>query len=131
MIKGTPYNYQNGYQRQKNKSFFSKNKTPLTCLFTPNYLLIKDTLKEVRGKRGQKVFRIICKVLDKVTIGAIKTYQKFLSPLTKPCCRFYPTCSNYALIAVKRYGVLRATPSIVKRIVKCNPYCKGGYDPVI
>ncbi|MDR1702924.1 MAG: membrane protein insertion efficiency factor YidD [Sporomusaceae bacterium] len=60
----------------------------------------------------------------------IKAYRAFISPLTPPACRFYPTCSEYALLALEKYGVFRACFLIVWRILRCNPFCKGGYDPV-
>lgn len=63
-------------------------------------------------------------------IKLIRFYQKFLSPLKKPCCRFYPTCSNYALEAFSKFGFFKASFLSFKRFIKCNPFCKGGYDPV-
>ena len=58
----------------------------------------------------------------------IKFYQRRISPLKKPCCRFYPTCSQYALMAIEKYGVLRGTAKSIWRILRCNPFCKGGVD---
>ena len=58
-------------------------------------------------------------------------YQLFISPLFPPHCRFYPTCSQYALEAIKKYGIVRGGIMAIKRIAKCNPYHKGGYDPVV
>lgn len=60
----------------------------------------------------------------------IRLYQISISPLFLPSCRFYPTCSNYALEAIKKYGSLKGTWLTVKRILRCNPFCNGGYDPV-
>lgn len=60
----------------------------------------------------------------------IRIYQKWISPLKKPCCRFYPTCSQYALDAVVKYGALKGTFMAVKRVLRCNPFNYGGYDPV-
>lgn len=60
----------------------------------------------------------------------IKLYRKYVSPFKKPCCRFIPTCSTYALEAVKRYGLLRGGFMAFCRILRCNPFFKGGYDPV-
>ena len=68
--------------------------------------------------------------MKRIVLALISFYRKFISPLKKPCCRFYPTCSKYALEAVEKHGVLRGTNLAVKRIIKCNPYHKGGYDPV-
>ncbi len=64
-------------------------------------------------------------------IELIKFYQKFISPLKiKGSCRFYPTCSTYAIDALKKYGLLKGGFMAVKRILKCNPFNSGGYDPV-
>lgn len=60
----------------------------------------------------------------------VKLYRKYISPLKKPCCRFTPTCSQYAIEAFEKYGVLKGLYLSVKRILRCNPFCKGGYDPV-
>ena len=60
----------------------------------------------------------------------IRFYRKFISPLKKPCCRFTPTCSQYALDAVREFGVIFGLSLTVWRILRCNPFCKGGYDPV-
>ena len=57
-------------------------------------------------------------------------YQKFISPLKPPCCKFYPTCSQYALEAYEKYGFFKGTALSVWRILRCNPFSKGGYDPV-
>jgi putative membrane protein insertion efficiency factor len=63
-------------------------------------------------------------------IFVIRFYQVCVSPLRLPCCRFYPTCSAYALEAVQKYGALKGGYLAVKRILKCHPFHKGGYDPV-
>lgn len=57
-------------------------------------------------------------------------YQRFISPLTVPSCRFYPTCSEYALQAIKRYGPWRGLWLSLRRILKCHPFHQGGYDPI-
>jgi putative membrane protein insertion efficiency factor len=57
-------------------------------------------------------------------------YRRFISPLLPPACRFYPTCSAYALEALDRYGPLKGMFLSIKRILKCNPYHPGGYDPL-
>jgi putative membrane protein insertion efficiency factor len=63
-------------------------------------------------------------------IFIIKIYQKIISPLKKPSCRFYPTCSQYAVEAISKYGALRGSVKAIKRILKCHPFNPGGYDPV-
>ena len=65
-----------------------------------------------------------------VLIGMIRFYRSFISPLKPPCCRFTPTCSEYALQAIEKYGALKGSWLAVKRIICCNPFCKGGYDPL-
>ncbi len=65
-----------------------------------------------------------------VIIYLIKGYQRFISPFLGGNCRFYPTCSEYAIGAVKQYGFISAIPKIIYRICKCNPFHEGGYDPV-
>ncbi|ACN13782.1 conserved hypothetical protein [Desulforapulum autotrophicum HRM2] len=60
----------------------------------------------------------------------IKVYQYFISPLTGPTCRFYPTCSQYAFEAVMIHGSLKGSCLAVRRILKCHPFHPGGYDPV-
>lgn len=60
----------------------------------------------------------------------IKFYRKNISPLKKPCCRFYPSCSQYTLEALEKYGVLKGGFMAIKRILRCNPFNPGGYDPV-
>ena len=67
----------------------------------------------------------------KILISAVKFYQKWLSPLKPPSCRFVPTCSTYAIEALQKYGVWRGTFLTLKRILSCNPFCKGGYDPLV
>ena len=60
----------------------------------------------------------------------IKVYQKVISPLTPPSCRFYPTCSNYGLEAIETHGAMKGFWLAVRRISKCHPFHKGGFDPV-
>ena len=60
----------------------------------------------------------------------VRLYQRFLSPCLPKSCRFVPTCSDYAITAVERYGLLKGTALAMWRICRCNPLCRGGYDPV-
>ena len=62
--------------------------------------------------------------------GLIRVYQVTLSPLLPSSCRFYPTCSQYGYEAIGKYGFFRGGWMTVKRVARCNPFCKGGYDPV-
>ena len=68
--------------------------------------------------------------MKKLVISLIIFYRKFISPLKKPSCRFYPTCSQYTLEAVEKYGALKGSFMGIKRILKCHPFNEGGYDPV-
>ena len=68
--------------------------------------------------------------MKKLIIKLIKFYQRRISPAKKPCCRFFPTCSEYALQAVTKYGAVKGTYKSVKRLLKCHPFHKGGYDPL-
>lgn len=60
----------------------------------------------------------------------IYIYRKILSPLKRPSCRFYPTCSSYAYEAISVHGAFKGTAMAVWRILRCHPFNKGGYDPV-
>jgi putative membrane protein insertion efficiency factor len=67
----------------------------------------------------------------KVLIKLIRFYQIFLSPLKwRYHCKYIPTCSNYAIQAIEKYGVLKGSRLAAWRILRCNPFSKGGYDPV-
>ncbi len=63
-------------------------------------------------------------------LGLIKLYQKIFSPLKPPCCKYYPTCSQYAADAVKKHGVIKGSILAVWRILRCNPWSRGGIDYV-
>jgi putative membrane protein insertion efficiency factor len=65
-----------------------------------------------------------------VLIGALRAYQYLFRPLLGANCRFYPTCSDYALEAVTRHGALRGTWLAMRRVGRCHPWHAGGYDPV-
>jgi putative membrane protein insertion efficiency factor len=65
-----------------------------------------------------------------ILVALIKTYKKIISPLLPRACRFYPTCSDYAVQAIEKYGALKGGFMALKRIVKCNPWHPGGIDPV-
>lgn len=69
--------------------------------------------------------------IRKIVVFPIKLYQYLLSPFIKPCCRFYPSCSQYALHAIAHFGVMKGLWLALLRILRCNPWAKGGYDPVL
>ena len=68
--------------------------------------------------------------MKNILLGLIEFYRKWISPLKSPCCRYIPTCSEYALIAVQRYGPWRGGWLALKRILRCHPFHTGGYAPV-
>lgn len=68
--------------------------------------------------------------MKKIFLTSIKFYRKYISPLKKPCCRFIPTCSEYAIIAIEKYGAFKGGFMAIRRILRCNPFNPGGYDPV-
>ncbi len=68
--------------------------------------------------------------MKKILILLIRFYRKFISPLSPPSCRYYPTCSQYAMTAIERFGAVKGGWMAIKRICRCNPYHEGGYDPV-
>lgn len=79
-----------------------------------------------------KIFLLtsIGKFFSGLLIFLIRFYQLCISPLFPPTCRFYPTCSTYALQAIKKYGTLKGGYFAIKRILKCHPFHPGGYDPL-
>lgn len=65
-----------------------------------------------------------------VLIGMIRVYQAVISPLSGPTCKYYPSCSQYAIIAIRTHGTLRGTGMALWRILRCNPWSLGGVDDV-
>ena len=68
--------------------------------------------------------------LKKILIAMIRGYQKYISPAFTRHCRFEPTCSQYAIEAIQKHGLWKGTGLAAWRILRCNPFCKSGYDPV-
>ena len=66
----------------------------------------------------------------KILLWLIKGYQRFVSPLFPPTCRFQPTCSQYAIEAIAQYGTFKGSWLAIRRILRCHPFHPGGYDPV-
>jgi len=69
-------------------------------------------------------------MVKRAVVAAIRQYQRWLSPLLGRHCRFYPSCSQYAIDAVNRYGAARGLLMAAWRVLRCNPFGRGGYDPV-
>lgn len=69
--------------------------------------------------------------MQRFLLWCIHFYRRYLSPRkSKPCCRYFPTCSRYAVTAIERYGAIKGGGMAAWRILRCNPLSKGGYDPV-
>jgi len=68
--------------------------------------------------------------VKRILLALVRFYRRAISPFRRPCCRFYPTCSQYALEAIEKYGALKGGYLAVRRILRCNPFHRGGYDPV-
>lgn len=67
---------------------------------------------------------------QKFVVGLIKAYQMCVSPFLPSTCRFYPSCSEYAVQAIEKYGLWRGGFKACRRVLRCHPFCPGGYDPV-
>lgn len=68
--------------------------------------------------------------MKQILLFLIRFYQKAISPYKKPCCKYYPTCSNYAVEAIERFGAFKGFFLALYRVLRCNPFSRGGYDPV-
>ena len=64
-------------------------------------------------------------------LGLLRGYKWALSPMFPPACRYVPTCSEYAMEAVERYGAIRGSGKAIWRLLRCHPFSAGGYDPVV
>ena len=69
-------------------------------------------------------------LIKQILIKMIRGYQLYISPMTGPHCKYTPTCSEYAIQALKKYGAVKGMILACKRILRCNPFAEGGYDPV-
>jgi uncharacterized protein len=86
---------------------------------------------KIPSKILAKIFSMsTANTLKFLLIGLVRGYRVVISPLLMPCCRFYPTCSQYAIDALNTHGALRAVWLTTKRIARCHPGHPGGYDPV-
>jgi putative membrane protein insertion efficiency factor len=69
-------------------------------------------------------------MLKRMFQSLIRGYQRWISPMLGPHCRFTPSCSQYAFEALERYGAIKGSWLAIKRLLRCQPLCKGGHDPV-
>jgi len=69
--------------------------------------------------------------VSRILIAFIRVYQYTLSPMLGQRCKYYPSCSNYAIDALREYGAIRGTGMAAWRLLRCNPFSNGGYDPVL
>ncbi|MCH7472810.1 membrane protein insertion efficiency factor YidD [bacterium] len=75
--------------------------------------------------------RFIQKLPSSAVIALIAFYRRFISPYTPPSCKFTPSCSRYGIDALKRYGVMKGSWLALWRLLRCNPFNPGGYDPLL
>jgi uncharacterized protein len=76
------------------------------------------------------VVHAVARIPARLLLLAVRGYQRFISPMTPPTCRFYPSCSQYAVVALQRHGAIRGTYLAVWRVLRCNPWNPGGVDDV-
>jgi putative membrane protein insertion efficiency factor len=74
---------------------------------------------------------MIMRLVQRAALALLKAYKWAISPIFPPSCRYTPTCSEYAMEAIERYGISRGGRKALARILRCHPFVKGGYDPVI
>ena len=79
---------------------------------------------------GKKILLFIRDIPKNLLLLIILFYRKAISPFLPPSCRYTPTCSEYAIIAIRRYGFLKGFYLALRRILRCHPFHEGGYDPV-
>ncbi len=96
-------------------------KTPAPDGFRPDEASARPGNSALRSPGTWPVF---------VLSSLLRAYKRFLSPLLPPSCRFTPTCSEYAIEAINRHGVVKGSFLACWRLLRCNPFCRGGYDPV-
>jgi len=68
--------------------------------------------------------------LQRAAIGLIQFYRRFVSPMLPPTCRYTPSCSLYTVLAIEKYGVAKGVVMGVRRVLRCHPFARGGFDPV-
>lgn len=74
--------------------------------------------------------KLFYRLMKRILLGLIVFYQKAISPYKPSCCRYYPTCSTYAIEAIQKYGPLKGGYLALRRILRCHPWGGSGYDPI-
>ena len=90
----------------------------------------EEQTKADRSKKKKTILSVMVGIPRQLAIVCIKVYRHVISPLLPPSCRYVPTCSEYAMVALERFGFLKGMWLSVKRLGRCHPLCPGGYDPV-
>ena len=73
--------------------------------------------------------RLLIQLPSRILIWMVRFYQNAISPMFGPSCRFTPSCSQYFILAVEKYGAVKGSAKGVWRVLRCHPFCKGGHDP--
>lgn len=108
----------------------SKSDIRMTSMIhQPHMTNCNDNCPREDAQPRRSLWRRIISLPAMLVIGAVKLYQWLLSPILGGQCRFYPSCSNYFIQAVQKYGVIRGGFRGTLRILKCHPFHRGGYDP--
>lgn len=84
----------------------------------------------VKMKQLMSIKLFVLNLFKLLFINLIKIYQRFISPFFPSSCKFSPSCSKYGIEAINKHGAIKGLVLTVKRILKCNPWSKGGYDPI-
>lgn len=84
----------------------------------------------VKMKQLMSIKLFVLNLFKLLFINLIKIYQRFISPFFPSSCKFSPSCSKYGIEAINKHGAIKGLILTVKRILKCNPWSKGGYDPI-
>ena len=86
--------------------------------------------RDTHGRRPTAISHLTSAAAKQLLIAVVRAYQVAISPLLPPACRYYPSCSAYAIEALERHGALRGGWLALRRVGRCHPFRPGGYDPV-
>lgn len=81
-------------------------------------------------RRVRGAVRFVVRLPARLVLHLLRGYQRYVSPLSPPTCRYYPSCSQYAVVAIGRHGLLRGSALATWRLLRCNPWSRGGVDDV-